>query len=136
MGSSLKALRGFPVKPRRESGYALQLAQWGERHPDAKPLRGYNGAGVIELVDSFDTDTYRTIYTVDCRDAIFVLHAFKKKSKKGRETPKAELDLVKKRYAAAMKLCNEPPPDLAAKIATYQAATRSSSAAAKHPTRQ
>jgi hypothetical protein len=59
MGSSLKALRGFPVKPRWESGYALQLAQWGERHPDAKPLRGYNGAGVIELVDSFDTDTTR-----------------------------------------------------------------------------
>ncbi len=75
-------------------GYALHLAQEGDKHPAAKPLKGFRGAGVLEIVEDYDTDSYRTVYTVKFADVVYVLHAFKKKSKKGIATPKADIGLI------------------------------------------
>ena len=82
-------------------GYALHLAQEGDKSPAAKPLKGFRGAGVLEIVEDYDTDTYRTVYTVKFADVMYVLHAFKKKSKKGIATPKADIDLIKQRLQRA-----------------------------------
>ena len=82
-------------------GYALYLAQKGSKAPTAKPLRGFGSAGVLEIVDDHQTDTYRAVYTVNFANAIYVLHAFQKKSKKGRATPKPDMDLVKRRLKVA-----------------------------------
>lgn len=82
-------------------GHALIIAQLGGKHEDAKPLRGYGGAGVLELVEDFASDTYRAVYTVKFADAIYVLHAFQKKSKKGIRTPQKDLDLIKERLRRA-----------------------------------
>ena len=78
-------------------GQALFDAQTGGKHPDAKPLKGFGGAGVLEIVDDYDGDTYRAVYTVRFAGVIYVLHAFQKKSKSGIATPKKELDLIKNR---------------------------------------
>lgn len=82
-------------------GTALNSAQLGGKHPAAKPMKGFHGAGVLEIVDDFDGDTYRAVYTVKFEDIVYVLHAFQKKSKKGVETPKSDLDLMKLRYKLA-----------------------------------
>jgi phage-related protein len=82
-------------------GYALYWAQTGDLHGSAKPLRGFGGAGVIEIVENHDTDTYRAIYTVRFSGVVYVLHAFQKKSKKGRKTPDHDLDLVRRRLRVA-----------------------------------
>jgi phage-related protein len=94
-------LRGFPAEVRREIGYALYFAQMGDKHPSAKPLRGFGGAGVLEIVEDYDGSTYRAVYTVKFSAAVYVLHAFQKKSKKGVRTPKQEIDLVKNRLRLA-----------------------------------
>ncbi len=80
---------------------ALDVAQQGEKHESTKPLQGFGGAGVLEVIDDFDGDTYRAVYTVKFKGVVYVLHAFQKKSKKGIATPKEEIDLVKKRLKAA-----------------------------------
>jgi len=82
-------------------GYALELAQGGGKHPDAKPLRGFGGTGVVEIVVDFDRNTYRVVYTVRFRDAVYVLHTFQKKSKRGIKTPKHEIGLVRASYSEA-----------------------------------
>lgn len=82
-------------------GYALHLAQSGGKHPDAKPMKGFTGAGVVEIVERHDGDTYRAVYTVRFEGAVYVLHAFQKKAKRGIATPKAELDIIERRLAAA-----------------------------------
>ena len=82
-------------------GYALFIAQLGGKHEDAKPLRGFGGAGVLELVEDFAGDTYRAVYTVKFADAIYALHAFQKKSKRGMKTPQKDLDLIKERLSRA-----------------------------------
>jgi phage-related protein len=82
-------------------GVALDVAQQGEKHEVAKPLQGFGGAGVLEIIDDFDGDTYRAVYTVKFKGVVYALHAFQKKSKKGISTPKEEIDLVKKRLKAA-----------------------------------
>ena len=105
IGSSRDDLRAFPKEVRTVMGVALNSAQLGGKHPAAKPLRGFHGAGVLEIVDDFDGDTYRAIYTVKFEDIVYVLHAFKK-SKKGIETPKSALDLVKARYKFAEGIYN------------------------------
>ena len=88
----------FPRAVQREIGYALFLAQMGERHPKmAKTLKGFGGGAVIEVRESREGNAYRAVYTVRYADAVYVLHAFEKKSKKGVATPKTEMDLVKKR---------------------------------------
>jgi len=88
----------------REMGYALFLAQIGERHPSRdKTLSGFGGASVIGVRESYDGNAYRAVYTVRYADAIYVLHAFQKKSKKAIATPKAEMDLIRKRLSDLIK---------------------------------
>ena len=82
-------------------GYALYLAQTGSKHPDAKPLKGFGSAGVLEVTDDADGSTYRVIYTVTFPNAIYVLHAFQKKAKRGIATPKKEIDLIRARLHRA-----------------------------------
>lgn len=82
-------------------GYALYQAQLGLKAVNAKPLAGFVGASVLEIVDDFQTDTYRAVYTVRFGDVVYVLHAFQKTSRKGIATPKADLDLIKKRLKFA-----------------------------------
>lgn len=93
----------FPDDVKDVMGYALHLAQFGGKHADAKPLSGYGGAGVLEVVDDHDGDTYRGVYTVKLEGAVYMLHAFQKKSKKGSATPKADLELVERRLKAAQE---------------------------------
>lgn len=104
MGSSRKDLREFPDEVKEVMGYALYLAQDGAKHPAAKPLKGFGGAGVLEIVEDFHGDTYRAVYTVRFAKRVYVLHAFQKKSKRGRETPQTEIDLIKKRLQGAEAL--------------------------------
>jgi phage-related protein len=109
MGSSLGDLKEMPEDVKDVFGYALHLAQNGKKHGDAKPLKGFKGAGVLEVVDDFKGDTYRAVYTVKIADAVYVLHCFQKKSKSGIATPKKDIDLIKQRlrdaqeYAKGMK---------------------------------
>jgi phage-related protein len=101
MGSALKDLRKFPEEPRRVISHALDLAQQGKKYVAAKPMKGYKGAGVLEIVDDDDGNTYRAVYTVRFPGAIYALHAFQKKSKSGIMTPKQEIDLVNQRLKEA-----------------------------------
>lgn len=101
VGSSLEDLKDFPADVRQVIGYALYLAQCGEKYPSAKPLKGFKGAGVLEVVEDFNGDTYRAIYTVRLTGAVYVLHAFQKKSKRGIATPKQDIDLIEARLKRA-----------------------------------
>jgi phage-related protein len=103
LGDSLRAIRSFPSSVQDEFGYALYLAQRGERHAVAKPLKGL-GSGVVEIVSDHRSDTFRAVYTVRFVDRVFVLHAFQKKSKRGIATPKAEIDLIKRRLKQAVDI--------------------------------
>lgn len=82
----------------------MYLAQIGEKHRAAKPLKGFSGAGVLEVVEDCEGNTYRAVYTVRFAEAIYVLHVFQKKSKKGIETPKQEIDLVESRLKQALEM--------------------------------
>lgn len=82
-------------------GYALYLAQIGEKHEDAKPLKSFGSAGVLEVVEDWHGNTYRAVYTVHFPAAVYVLHVFQKKAKKGIETPKHEIDVIRERFKAA-----------------------------------
>jgi phage-related protein len=97
VGSSRDDLRDFPAEVTRDIGYALWFAQVGDTHPSVKPLKGFKGAGVLEIVEDHRGDAYRAVYTVRFAKAIYVLHAFKKKSTRGIKTPKHEIDLVESR---------------------------------------
>ncbi len=101
VGSSKEDLREFPDEVRWRVGGALWDAQFGRKASYVKPLRGFGGASVLEVVDSFDGDTFRAVYTVRFAGAVYVLHAFQKKSKRGIATPKAELDLIERRLKRA-----------------------------------
>lgn len=101
IGSSLDDLKEFPNEVMREMGYALDCAQRGGKHQNAKPLKGYGGASVLEIMEDDDGDTYRAIYTVKFSQAVYVLHAFQKKSKKGIATPKRDIDLIDERLKRA-----------------------------------
>ena len=101
IGTSRDDVRAFPEEVRRVVGVALREAQDGGKSHAAKPPRGFGGATVLEVVDDFDGNTYRAVYTVRFADAIYVLHAFQKKSRRGRETPKQELELIRRRLSAA-----------------------------------
>ena len=82
-------------------GYALHMAQMGKKHSHAKPLKGFGGAGVLEVVEDHVGDTYRAVYTVKVSGAVYVLHCFQKKSTHGIETPKHDLELIRDRLLAA-----------------------------------
>jgi len=101
MGSSRRDLKAFPAEVRDVMGYALYQAQMGRKAPSAKPLAGFGGASVLEIVEDFQTNTFRAVYTVKFSELVYVLHAFQKKSKKGIATPKTDVDLVKKRLGLA-----------------------------------
>ena len=101
IGRSREDLRQFPADVRRTIGYALHFAQMGDKHPSAKPLKGFGGAGVLEIVEDHDGSTYRAVYTVRFSDAVYVLHAFQKKSRKRAKTPKQEIELVRQRLRRA-----------------------------------
>jgi len=101
IASSLEDLREFPRSVRREVGRAVRIAQLGGKHESAKPLKGFRGAGVLEVVEDHDGDTYRAVYTVRLAKSVYVLHAFQKKSKKGVQTPKHVIDLIKHRLRTA-----------------------------------
>lgn len=101
IGSSRRDLASFPEDVKDAVGYALYLAQLGGKHADAKPLRGFGGAGTLEIVEDHAGDTYRAVYTVRLPGRIYVLHAFKKKSKSGIKTPGSEVELIRLRLKRA-----------------------------------
>ena len=107
MGSSRRDLRGFPAAVRRDIGQALYAAQQGETDPAAKPLKGFGGRSVLEIVADHEGDTWRAVYTIRFQKAVYVLHAFQKKSKKGIATPRTEMDLIRRRLAEAERLHGE-----------------------------
>ncbi|MGR8933381.1 MAG: type II toxin-antitoxin system RelE/ParE family toxin [Gammaproteobacteria bacterium] len=101
IGSSLDDLKACPDDVQDTIGYALDWAQRGGKSPAAKPLQGFGGAGVLEIVDDYDGDTYRAVYTLRFAGAVYVLHVFQKKSRKGIATPKQDIDLLKARLRRA-----------------------------------
>lgn len=101
VGSSRKDLAKLPGHVRRQCGFALYLAQLGMRAPHAKPLRGFGGASVLEIVVEHESNAFRAVYTVTFPQAVYVLHAFQKKSKLGHGTPRADIALVRQRLSAA-----------------------------------
>jgi phage-related protein len=101
VGSSYKDFRSFPDPVQDAMGFALYQAQIGGMAGGAKPLKGFGGAGVLEIVEDHHGDTYRAVYTVKFERAIYVLHAFQKKSRKGIKTPREDMDLVRRRLRIA-----------------------------------
>lgn len=110
VGSSRKDLMEFPEVAKAQMGYALHLAQAGGKHFDAKPLSGFGGAGVVEIVKRHDGDTFRAVYTVKIASAVYVLHAFQKKAKSGIKTPQADMELIEKRLRDAQRIAKERRP--------------------------
>jgi len=100
IGSSKKDLLDFPDTVKNDMGYALGLAQIGGKHPRAKPWKGH-GPGVLEVVEDYRGDTFRAIYTIRFAKAVYVLHAFQKKSKSGIKTPRSHVDLIGERLKRA-----------------------------------
>lgn len=107
IGSSRKDLLKLPADVRKAFGYALHFAQQGSAHPAAKTLKGFGGAGVLEVVENDVGGTYRAVYTVRFEEAVFVLHCFQKKSKSGIATPKEDMDIIRARLKVAEILAKE-----------------------------
>lgn len=101
VGSSRRDLRRFPKGIRSLFGQALFDAQTGSKHSAAKPLKGFGGAGVLEIVEDESGSTYRAVYTVKLAGVVYVLHAFQKKSKSGIKTPQHEIEKVRGRLKEA-----------------------------------
>jgi phage-related protein len=104
VGSSKRDFLDFPEAVIGEMGNALGIAQFGGKHPSAKPWKGL-GSGIFEIVEDFEGDTYQAIYTVRFREAVYVLHAFQKKSPKGMRTTRGDVELVERRLKAAREDC-------------------------------
>ncbi|HML52995.1 MAG TPA: type II toxin-antitoxin system RelE/ParE family toxin [Solidesulfovibrio magneticus] len=100
VGSAKKDFLEFPIPVQREMGYALGLAQIGGKHPRVKPWKGL-GTGVFEMLSDDDGNTFRTVYAVRFASAVYVLHAFQKKSKTGIKTPQEDADLIASRLQSA-----------------------------------
>lgn len=107
MGSSLEDLKVFPKKVKNEIGFALHIVQEGKTPYIVKPLTGI-GSGVMEIVSDFNRNTSRAVYIAKLEDYIYVLHAFQKKSKKGIQTPKYEIDLIRRRLFEAKQIAEAP----------------------------
>jgi phage-related protein len=103
VGSSRRDLQAMPRQVRSDIGQALYTAQQGLTDPSAKPLKGFGGTRVMEIVERYQTDAYRAVYTAHFEAAIYVLHVFQKKSKTGIATPKHDIELIKKRFAEAQR---------------------------------
>ncbi|CAO3452707.1 hypothetical protein [Azospirillum argentinense] len=104
ISSAKTDLLRFPDAVKRTIGFAAHLAQIGLKHEQAKPLHGFGGASVLEVVEDHRGDAYRAVYTVRFEDAVIVLHAFQKKSKRGIATPAHEIDLIRQRLKVAEEL--------------------------------
>jgi len=104
VASCKKDLLAFPTDVQDVMGYALDLAQRGGKHSDAKPLKGYKGSGVLEIVDDYDGDTYRCVDTVKFDEAVYALDAFQKKSTKGIGTSRVDLDRIRRRLKRAEEM--------------------------------
>jgi phage-related protein len=107
VGASRKSLREFPEPVQDHMGFALYLAQRGGKHGEAKTLSGFGGAGVLEVISDFRGDTFRAVYTVRYAGALYVLHAFQKKSKTGRDTPRRDIELIQQRLREAERIEKE-----------------------------
>src|SRR5665811_1795049 len=107
VGSSRKDLREFPEAVQDHIGYALYVAQRGGKHRDAKTLSGFGGAGIVEIVKDHRGDTFRAVYTLRYAGTVFVLHAFQKKSKTGRATPRRDMELIQQRLREAEQIARE-----------------------------
>lgn len=103
LGDSLRELKTFPATVQDEMGYAIYLAQRGDKHVSAKPLKGL-GVGVLEVVSDHPGNTFRSVYTLRSADRVYVLHAFQKKSTSGIATPKADIELTKQRLKQAIEI--------------------------------
>jgi phage-related protein len=103
ISSSLVDLKEFPSEVQNDIGYALYFAKTNLKHPKAKPLKGFKGAGVLEIIEDYDGDTYRAVYTVKLAGVVYVLHVFQKKSKHGIATPKQDLELIEQRLKLAQE---------------------------------
>ena len=101
IASAWKDLKAFPDQARRDAGFALHEAQGGGKSVHAKPMAGFGGANVVEIVVDADGETFRVVYTVKFEHAIYVLHAFHKKSKRGKKTPQSDIDMIKSRLKLA-----------------------------------
>lgn len=101
LASTRKDIREFPKQVRQTFGQALFDAQMGYKHPDAKPLRGFGGGGVLEVIEDHEGNTYRAVYTVKFAGAVYVLHAFQKKSKRGSKTGPRDIAKIKTRLKEA-----------------------------------
>jgi phage-related protein len=104
IGSSRDDLSDFPLESKKEIGLALRAAQKGEKADNAKPLKGFGGASVLQITSNFDGDTYRTVYTVQLKGMIYVLHAFQKKSNEGSKTSLNDINKIKARLKTAIEL--------------------------------
>ena len=107
LGSTKKDLLALPGQVIDTFGYALHLAQIGKKHPQAKPLQGFGSAGVLEVVENWQNNTYRAIYTVRFAATVYVLHVFQKKSKSGSATPKLDMDMIRDRLNRATQIAKE-----------------------------
>jgi phage-related protein len=107
VGSSKKDLMALPVGVRKFFGHALHFAQNGEQHDSCKVLKGFGSAGVLEVVEDDVGGTYRAVYTIKFKEAVFVLHCFQKKSKRGIETPRKDMEIVHSRLKAAEAMAKE-----------------------------
>lgn len=107
VGSSKRDLLSMPGPVMDLFGFALYLAQDGRKHEQAKPLRGFGSAGVLEVVEDWNRSTYRAVYTVRFEHSVFVLHVFQKKSKRGVATAKADIDLIRERLQVAEQIAKE-----------------------------
>lgn len=107
IGSSKRDLMALPVPIRKFFGHALDFAQHGHKHDAAKVLKGFGGTGVLEIVEDGRGGTYRAVYTIKFKEAVFVLHVFQKKSKHGIETPKPDLDIIRERLKVAEQMVKE-----------------------------
>lgn len=103
IGSSLKDLKKFPEAVKDEIGYILYVVQIGEHHSNITPLTGFPG-GVMEIKSDYDKDTYRAVYAAKLGDEIYVLHTFKKKSKKGIKIPKEDIEVIRQRLKRAQEM--------------------------------
>jgi phage-related protein len=103
MASSRRDLRAMPQQVRRDIGQALYAAQQGTTDPAAKPMKGFGGVRVMEIVERYRKDAYRAVYTAHFENAVYVLHAFQKKSKSGIATPKHQIELIRRRFAEAAR---------------------------------
>src|SRR5262245_45162979 len=102
VGSSKRDFLAFPELVKDEMGNALGLAQFGGKHPSAKPWKGL-GSGVFELVEDHDGNTYRAVYAVSFKEVVYVLHAFQKKSPRGAKTAQVDIDLIRRRLKIAQQ---------------------------------